>query len=468
MEGRIRMKELTKTHKTEIKSTIEVKPHVYAWSTTDIPKYDGWQKIGYTERQTPHDRVKQQASQLSISQNIEWAYPARFQAGGTFTDHEFHQFLKRNHKIPREQGTEWFDFRPEGTEKSKQLFMEFAFGEKTYTVESKSEYRLRNEQEEAVTKTVNYFQANPNSEFLWNAKPRFGKTLSTYDLARKVNADKVLVVTNRPAIANSWYEDFVKFIQWQTRYVFVSEAESLRDAPTLTRADYSVENIKMKNATGTDLPFIEFLSLQDLKGARLFGGNHDKLRHIANTDWDLLVIDEAHEGVDTFKTDIAFENIKRKHTLHLSGTPFKAIANNKFVSEQIYNWSYEDEQRAKQEWQATNGHNPYEKLPTLSLFTYQLSKMITDQINTGADVSEEQGMDYAFDLNEFFTTTENGKFKYEADVIKFLNSLTKNNKFPFSTPELCNEIKHSFWLLDRVASAEALAKLLKKHSTFEN
>ncbi len=197
------------------------------------------------------------------------------------------------------------------------------------------------------------------------------------------------------------------------------------------------------------------------------GGSYDKLKWVADTNWDILIIDEAHEGVDTLKTDVAFTNIKRNFTLHLSGTPFKAIAKGSFNENQIYNWSYENEQESKDNWQGEES-NPYESLPKLNMFTYQMSKMISDEVNQGAQLSEEKNVDFAFDLNEFFSTKDDGKFVYESDVIKWLDTLTHNTKYPFSTPELRSELKHTFWLLDRVASAKALQKLLKEHPVFEN
>ena len=184
-------------------------------------------------------------------------------------------------------------------------------------------------------------------------------------------------------------------------------------------------------------------------------------------NWDLLVIDEAHEGVDTIKTDIAFDNINRTFTLHLSGTPFKAVASGKFNEDEIFNWSYADEQAAKENWSDVERNNPYESLPRLSLFSYQISQMITDEVNKGAKI-DGQNIDYAFDLNEFFETNESGKFLHEEDVKKWLDSLTRNEKYPFSTKELRNELKHTFWLLNRVASAKALQKLLETHPVFEN
>ena len=212
---------------------------------------------------------------------------------------------------------------------------------------------------------------------------------------------------------------------------------------------------------------VAFISLQDLKGAISFGGGRDKLKWVKDLHWDLLVIDESHEGVDTFKTDIAFENINRDLTLHLSGTPFKAVASGKFAQNQIYNWTYADEQEAKAAWDKPEENNPYEKLPRLSMFSYQMSQMITDEVNKGAEINGEN-IDFAFDLNEFFETNDNGKFVHEADIKKWLDSLSHNEKYPFSTKELRDELKHSFWILNRVASAKALQKLLKEHPVFEN
>ena len=183
-------------------------------------------------------------------------------------------------------------------------------------------------------------------------------------------------------------------------------------------------------------------------------------------EWDVLVIDEAHEGVDTYKTDIAFEHIKRKFTLHLSGTPFKALANNKFSDDAIYNWTYADEQKKKRDWDdSAEEENPYATLPQLNLYTYQMSEIIRDELKQGIEIDGETE-EYAFDLNEFFAVV-NGKFKHESSVDKFLDAMTIQKKFPFSTEELRDELKHTFWLLDRVDSAKALAKKLREHPVFQ-
>lgn len=170
--------------------------------------------------------------------------------------------------------------------------------------------------------------------------------------------------------------------------------------------------------------------------------------------------------MDTYKTDVAFDRIKRKFTLHLSGTPFKALANNKFADDAIYNWTYADEQKKKRDWDASaEEENPYATLPQLNLYTYQMSEIIKDELQQGIEINGETE-EYAFDLNEFFAVT-NGKFNHESSVDKFLDAMTRQTKFPFSTEKLRDELKHTFWLLDRVDSAKALAKKLKEHPIFK-
>lgn len=299
--------------------------------------------------------------------------------------------------------------------------------------------------------TKAYFEGG-GEEFLWNAKPRFGKTLATYDLARQMGLTKVLIVTNRPSIANSWADDFFKFISWRGEFAFVSDTDALRGRPgVLSREEF----VSAAQRRRDDMPegMVAFESLQGLKGSVYFGGEYDKLRWMSELEFDLLVVDEAQEGVDTMRTDRAFRKIRRKHTLYLSGTPFKALASEQFSKEQIYNWSYADEQEAKATWDGED-ENPYEPLPRLAMFTYQLSGMIREHIEKGLDLSEEEGtIDYAFDLNEFFTTDEKGNFIHEEEIKKFLHTLTTQEKYPFSTPELRQELSHTMWYLNRVASA---------------
>lgn len=450
-----------------IKTSEEISPKIYAYTTPHVTTNDGWIKIGYTERQV-EQRIKEQTHTAGIEPSILWQQEARYieepDKGKPFKDHDFHQFLNF-HAIERRPKTEWFYFNGH-PEQANHLFDQFVRHDYAgYQPGEQVDYQLRQEQEEAVQQTLTYIQTNQDArkkEFLWNAKPRFGKTLATYDLVKRLNCDRVLIVTNRPAIANSWFDDFHKFIAGTTSYKFVSESDSLKGRPALSREDFHKLLF-----TEEDAKEIAFLSLQDLKGSKYFGGAYDKLQWVAKTQWDLLVIDEAHEGVDTEKTDVAFHQIQRNFTLHLSGTPFKALAKGKFSEKQIYNWSYADEQAAKQDWlSSSEQENPYENLPQLNMFTYQMSKMITDRVRDGADFGSET-VDFAFDLNEFFATNESGTFIHEREVKEWLNTLTSNEKYPFSTRELRREIKHSFWLLDRVASAKALKGLLEDHPTFD-
>ncbi|UUM61267.1 DEAD/DEAH box helicase family protein [Streptococcus suis] len=450
-----------------IKTSEEISPKIYAYTTPHVTTNDGWIKIGYTERQV-EQRIKEQTHTAGIEPSILWQQEARYieepDKGKPFKDHDFHQFLNF-HAIERRPKTEWFYFNGH-PEKANHLFDQFVRHDYAgYQPGEQVDYQLRQEQEEAVQQTLTYIRTNQDArkkEFLWNAKPRFGKTLATYDLIKRLNCDRVLIVTNRPAIANSWFDDFHKFIAGTTSYKFVSESDSLKGRPALSREDFHKLLF-----TEEDAKEIAFLSLQDLKGSKYFGGAYDKLQWVAKTQWDLLVIDEAHEGVDTEKTDVAFHQIQRNFTLHLSGTPFKALAKGKFSEKQIYNWSYADEQAAKQDWlSSSEQENPYENLPQLNMFTYQMSKMITDRVRDGADFGSET-VDFAFDLNEFFATNESGAFIHEREVKEWLNTLTSNEKYPFSTRELRREIKHSFWLLDRVASAKALKGLLEDHPTFD-
>ena len=445
-----------------IKTANKIVPVIYAYSTPQIPEHNGWIKIGYSE-QPVKDRISQQTHTADVQPKLEWTKNATFDdgSGEIFHDTDFHAYLTKK-GIVRNRGTEWFQISPD---KAKQLLDEFR--ENRGVMQQSNSvipYTLREEQKEAVNKAISYFTSHEDPEFLWNAKPRFGKTLSVYDLVKQMNLDKVLIVTNRPAIANSWYSDYAKFLGPQSGYDFVSEVSALKYKPlVLTREKYLQQIAAQKGKHKC----IEFISLQDLKGSIAFGGHFDKLTEVSELEWDLLVIDEAHEGVDTKKTDVAFDHINRKYTLHLSGTPFKALANEKFPEEAIYNWTYADEQEKKRSWDDADGENPYGKLPRLNMYTYQMSSIVEDELRQGVQIDDETD-EWAFDLNEFFLTDGKGRFLHNESINKFLNALTEQEKFPFSTDELRGELKHTLWLLNRVDSAKALEKKLKAHPVFKD
>ena len=444
----------------KIKTAKRVVPMIYAYTTPEIARHNGWTKIGYTE-QAVEKRLKQQAHTIDVVYHEEWKGNAVYDdgSGEIFSDKDFHAYLRKL-GIENNRENEWFHV--DGVESQKRFF-EFRSNRGIVKGgDTVIPYVLRNEQTRAVSQTEEYFKSGKGKEYLWNAKPRFGKTLSVYELCKKLKAENILIVTNRPAIANSWYSDYERFLGTQSGYQFVSNTDSLKGKSlVISREDY------VKTNSISDNPYfcIEFVSLQDLKGSIYFGGDHDKLKEVADMDWDILVIDEAHEGVDTYKTDVAFEHIKRKYTLHLSGTPFKALANDKFPDDAIFNWTYADEQSAKRDWNNPEGvENPYVTLPQLNMFTYQMSEVIRDELEQGIEIQGETE-EYAFDLNLFFET-KNGQFVHESSVDKFLNALTTLPKFPFSTEEMRNELKHTFWLLNRVDSAKALAKKLEQHPIF--
>lgn len=442
----------------QIQTTRPVIPQIYAYTTPEIVRHDGWTKIGYTE-QDVNSRIRQQTHTADILWKLEWHGNALYEGTDErFTDKEFHSYLRKQ-GVEQERGknNEWFHIS--GWE-SKQKFYEFRENRGTGLDDVVIPYTLRDEQNDAVQKTAVYAKEHANGEYLWNAKPRFGKTLSTYALMKELDAKTVLIVTNRPAIANSWYDDYKKFVGQENGYLFVSEVDALKDRAGVLSRQQLMDTLTL------DTKYIEFVSLQDMKGSVHFGGHYNKLGEVANQDWDLLVIDEAHEGVDTYKTDLAFDQIKRKFTLHLSGTPFKALANNKFSEDAIYNWTYADEQAKKRDWQGDD-ENPYATLPKLNLFTYQMSEIVREDVKQGVEINGET-VEYAFDLNEFFRVTDNGRFVYNDSVDRFLDAMVSQEKFPFSTEELRNKLKHTFWLLNRVDSARALARKLQNHPVFKD
>ena len=296
----------------QIQSFQRVIPMIYAYQTPGILYHEGWTKIGYTEKQDVRKRIEQQTHTAGIHWELCWMDNAMYKdgSGQYFTDHEFHDYLEGVKKVIREPGTEWFQI---GGDASQLLFQKFASRRMEKPLDG-STYQLRQEQQEAVAKTKAYFE-NGGTEFLWNAKPRFGKTLSAYDLVVQMGFTNVLIVTNRPSIANSWADDFRKFIGWQHKLAFVSDTDALKGKTGVLSRNEFIDMADQYDGV------VAFESLQGLKGSVYFGGEYDKLKWMAKEVWnasgkvekgisfDLLIIDESHEGVDTAKTDRAFRNI---------------------------------------------------------------------------------------------------------------------------------------------------------------
>ena len=286
-----------------LRTARQVVPMIYAYTTPEIARHNGWTKIGYTE-QSVDKRLKQQTHTADVLFHEEWRGNAVYDdgSGEVFTDHDFHAYLRKLN-VENDRKNEWFHL---DGQQSRRYFQDFRMNRGRVQLDAAIAYTLREEQARAVHDTKTYYQSHPGGEYLWNAKPRFGKTLSVYDFCKQVDAQTVLIVTNRPAIANSWYSDYVRFLGRESGYLFVSHVDALAGQPHVLDEqgylDAAAQGEKLYKR-------IEFVSLQDMKGSKYFGGEYDKLRHLTELNWDVLVIDEAHEGVDTYKTDLAFDRI---------------------------------------------------------------------------------------------------------------------------------------------------------------
>ena len=278
-------------NKPNIQTTKQVVPMLYGYSTPEVIRHNGWTKIGYTE-QDVETRINQQTHTADIRWRLEWKGNATFDdgSGETFIDKDFHAYLRKS-GIEQEKGknNEWFHV--DGAT-SKQMFRDFREDHGVLKItDTVIPYKLREEQQSAVAMTVNYQQSHKGGEFLWNAKPRFGKTLSVYDFVKEIDAINVLIVTNRPAIANSWFSDYAKFLGTESGYLFVSEVEALKGKKgVLTRQEY--KNQILSSKVDEFVGCIEFVSLQDMKGSIYFGGNYDKLAEISDDskkgmEWDV-------------------------------------------------------------------------------------------------------------------------------------------------------------------------------------
>ena len=448
---------------------------IYIYQHIDVASHEGWLKVGETVKDV-EERVRAQNEADNVQAKILWTTEAIRNNGETFSDKEIHRLLvtkgverEKKHNTETNRDSEWFkiDF-----EALKQYILDYKNCiVNNVTTGEVVDYVLRAEQQDAVEVTKNYWQQclkNPHKqpEFLWNAKPRFGKTLTAYEFAKSVEAKRILIITNRPAISDSWFSDYKKFIKPTNDYIFSSSDSIARNNPEIyTRADVLKQNLAAK-------PTIHFISLQDIKGQ----GSGDEMSKVYSwkeknkwlfelkAPWDLLIIDESHEGVDTTKSFTVLTNLNYTFALHLSGTPFKAIQNNKFNTSQIYNWSYTDEQSAKTNWNILDGENPYAALPKLNVFTYQLSRALV----LTTEQAKEEGSEYAFDLAEFFRVISD-RFVYETEVIKFLNNICDPRfEYSFSKPEYLESLRHTFWLLPGVKQCEQMKKLLQEHPFFKD
>ena len=474
----------------------QARPRIYAYSIADAA-HKGLLKVGQTTRDVKQ-RVAEQLKTAAIKNyRIELDESAECNDGSIFSDHEVRAALVRKGSAKVE--LEWVRCTVKDV---KAVLIELRTGQKFAGTHHET-FPLRREQIEAVDKTFDYYQSiwaenrNAAPRFLWNAKMRFGKTFTTYQLARKLAARRVLVVTLKPAVEDAWQTDVeshADFDGWQ----YLSRASGC-DPTQIDR----------------NKPVVYFGSFQDLLGRDAAGNIKPKNEWLHTVNWDLVVFDEYHFGAwrDTAKElfegeeeavakkeakleyaggledmnedltvlsemETEFLPITTRAYLYLSGTPFKALATGEFIEEQIFNWTYTDEQRAKEAFAATNPgqRNPYGALPQMRLLTYQMPDELL-AIASGGEFDE-------FDLNAFFEASGTGKaakFKHKSDVQKWLDIIRggytaksvehlktgTRPPFPYSDVRLLPYLQHSFWFLPNVAACQAMANLLaEKHNTF--
>ena len=451
-------------------------PTIYAYEFVGVSTHVGLIKIGFTSRDA-FSRVSEQLKTSGLKYRIVFEESAMKSDGSSFTDHDIHRYLRK--KGFANPDGEWFKCKITDLQKA---IWEIKTGERTEANRVLS-FGMRPEQDAAVEKTITYFKSfkaenlNKTPHFLWNAKMRFGKTFASYQLAKKMEWTKILVLTFKPAVESAWDEDLmthVDFEGWQ----FIS------------RHGLSFESADPQR------PIVCFGSFQDYLGKNTStGGIKTKNEWVHATNWDCVIFDEYHygawrenakelfeaegkkeiefgegEGIEYFDEEIM--PITTNHYLYLSGTPFRAIASGEFIEEQIFNWTYSDEQKAKDEWDQSKGLNPYASLPRMVMLTYQLP----DSISQIAMQGEFDG----FDLNVFFSAEGEGtksRFKYVDEVQKWLDLIrgsfsettveslklgAKKPPLPFSHAPLLNVLNHTFWFLPSVASCYAMANLLKQ------
>ena len=334
---------------------------------------------------------------------------------------------------------------------------------------------LRKEQEENVKKTIEIFKTH--DEMLWNCKMRYGKTVTAYELIKRQKYQKVIVVTHRPAVEDGWDSDH-KLIFAGTNHKFEIKKSSSND---IYDAAIDEENDRvLSELVNSGVPFTYFASMQDLRGSIRVGGKFNKNNFVFDTAWDLVIVDEAHEGTQTPLGDSVIKALRKDGTklLLLSGTPYNIIDG---FDKNIYSWTYVDEQKAKVKWEIEhpNEKNPYAELPQMNILTFDLSENMP---NSYRYVTE----DSAFNFREFFrvwtgdlekdfrpipSDAKIGEFVHEKDVIKFLDLITQKSdktNYPFATDEYRDMFRHTFWLVPGVKEAKALSKLLKAHPVFNS
>lgn len=404
------------------------------------------------------ERINHQTQTAGIKYELlHTEVTAHFRDGGvcSFNDKDVHDLLirsgiKRKVFDTENNANEWFYV---DLETAKAAIAALKQGRKSLRpgeiTEDRSPIIFRPEQEEAIKKTLKQFKKG--NQMLWNAKMRFGKTLTALQVVKLMQFGRTLILTHRPVVDAGWFEDFGKIFYDSPNYQYGSKHKG----ESFTSLD--------KQFKQHGIHYVYFASMQDLRGSETVGGKFNKNDALFSAPWDLIIVDEAHEGTQTALGKAVMEELTKDKTkvLRLSGTPFNLLDD--FKEDEIYTWDYVMEQRAKQEWEETHpgDPNPYAGLPTLNIFTYDLGRLM----NEFADE------DVAFNFREFFRTRDDGTFIHEKDIRNFLNLLTKTDPesaYPFANDEYRDIFRHTLWMLPGVKAAKALSALLKAHPVFQH
>ena len=402
-------------------------------------------------------RINQYTQTAGISYDLLYTEVSIYSDKGKifgFSDAEVHNVLirsgiKRKTFDTQNKANEWFETDLETVKNAIKAVKEGkqSLGAHQIT-EDKNPIVFRPEQKDAIDKTKKQFKKT--NQMLWNAKMRFGKTLSALQVVKDLNFTRTLILTHRPVVDAGWFEDFGKiFTEKDTKYRYGSK----------TNGD--TFSILEKQSKKGDSKYVYFASMQDLRGSELVGGNFDKNNELFATEWDFIIVDEAHEGTKTELGENVMSELTKVDTkvLRLSGTPFNLFDD--FKEDEIYTWDYVMEQRAKAEWDEVHvgDPNPYASLPRLNIFTYDLGKLMKQFVDE----------DVAFNFREFFRVNGAGKLLHENDVRSFLNLICKaddQSNYPYSTQEYRDNFRHSLWMVPGVKEARALSALLQSHPVF--
>lgn len=414
------------------------------------------------------DRIRHQTQTAGVTFELLYTEATAYMKGKNlivFQDHDIHDILVRSgikRKIfdTEHKANEWFYTDLETVKKAIAAAKEGRTSLNASEItKDRSPVIFRPEQMEAIEKTIKQFKKSGGShQMLWNAKMRFGKTLSTLEVVKRMNYNRTLILTHRPVVDSGWFEDYGKIFYDRNDFYYFSK----KNGGDPTEEENFHEMIHKADDNGMkDFHFIYFASIQDMRGSELVGGKFAKNEEIFNINWDLIIIDEAHEGTQTELGKAVLSKCRKENTrvLHLSGTPFNLMDD--FKEDEIYTWDYVMEQRAKAEWDKIHqgDPNPYSVLPKLSIYTYNLGKLYPEYADA----------DIAFNFREFFRVDKEGDFIHETNVKQFLDLLTKedtDSNYPYSTEEYRQNFRHSLWMIPGVKEAKALSKLLQEHPVF--